>query len=167
MSGDRATDTIEKSILLRAPRARVWRALTDHVEFGQWFGMRVAGPFVAGQPVHATVVGTTADPDVAKAQAQYAGVSFEMRIERIEPERLFAFRWHPGATDPSIDYSQEPTTLVEFTLEDADGGVRLTVVESGFDRIPLARRAAAFAQNEQGWAVVVTLVAKHLAAHAA
>ena len=159
-------DRIEKSILLHAPRARVWRALADHTEFGEWFGMRVAEPFAAGKTVRVTVVGTTVDAEVAKAQQQYAGVTFEMTIDRIEPERLFSFRWHPGAVDPAIDYSKEPTTLVEFTLEEAEGGVRLTVTESGFDRLPIDRRASAFAQNEQGWGIVITLVAKHLAAHA-
>jgi uncharacterized protein YndB with AHSA1/START domain len=161
------TDRIEKTIVLRAARARVWRALTDPKEFGDWFGMRFDDPFVPGGRVRATVVGTTVDPEVAKAQQQHAGVRFEIHIERIEPQRLFSFRWHPGAVDPSIDYSKEPTTLVEFALAEAAGGVQLTVTESGFDRIPLARRAAAFSGNEQGWAVVVTLIDRYLANDAA
>lgn len=161
------TDRIEKSILLRAPRARVWRALTDPKEFGDWFGMRFDDPFVPGGRVRAAIVGTKVDADVAKAQQQHAGVKFEILVERIEPQRLFSFRWHPGAVDPAVDYTQEPTTLVEFMLDEAAGGIRLTVVESGFDRIPLARRAAAFSGNEQGWGIVITLIEKYLADHAA
>jgi uncharacterized protein YndB with AHSA1/START domain len=161
------TDRIEKSIVLRATRARVWRALTDPKEFGDWFGMRFEDPFVPGGRVRGTIVGTTADPEVAKMQETHAGLRFDIVIERIEPQRVFSFRWHPAAVDPAIDYSAEPMTLVEFTLDDAPEGVRLTVAESGFDRIPTSRRAAAFAQNEQGWGIVITLVAKHLAAHAA
>jgi len=161
------TDRIEKSIVLRATRARVWRALTDPTEFGAWFGMRFDDPFVPGQRVRATIVGTTADPEVAKLQAAHAGLRFDLVIDRIEPQRLFSFRWHPGAVDPHVDYSHEPTTLVEFALDEVAEGIRVTVIESGFDRLPLARRAAAFAQNEQGWALVVTLLAKHLAAHGA
>ena len=160
------TDRIEKSIVLRATRARVWRALTDPTEFGDWFGMRFDDPFVPGQRVRTTVVGTKADPEVAKMQETHAGLRFDIFIERVEPQRLFSFRWHPGAVDPKIDYSKEPTTLVEFTLEEIAEGIRLTVSESGFDRIPVARRADAFTQNEQGWGIVVTLVGKHLAAHA-
>ncbi len=161
------TDRIEKSIVLHAPRARVWRALVDPKEFGDWFGMRFDDPFVPGARVRATVVGTTADPEVAKAQQQHAGTAFEIVIDRVEPERLFSFRWHPGAVDPAIDYSKEATTLVEFTLEEVPGGVRLTVTESGFDRIPIERRASAFASNDQGWGIVITLIAKHLVAHGA
>ena len=159
------TDRIEKSIVLRATRARVWRALTDPTEFGEWFGMRFEAPFTPGARVPVVVVGTTVDAAVAAAQRQYAGVRYEIAIERIEPQRLFSFRWHPGATDPTVDYSSEPTTLVQFTLDDVADGVRLTVTESGFDGIPAARRAGAFAENEQGWGLVITLIMKHLAAH--
>ena len=106
------------------------------------------------------------DAEVAKAQQPYAGMPFEMTIDRIEPERLFAFRWHPFAVERGVDYSSEPTTLVVFALEDVANGTMLTVTESGFDRIPLARRAQAFTANEQGWTMVVTLIEKHLA-HAA
>lgn len=162
-----STDRIEKTIVLRAPRARVWRALTDSQEFGDWFGMRFMDPFAPGARVRATVVGTTVDAEIAKAQRQHAGVTFELVIDRIEPERLFSFRWHPGAVDPAVDYSQEPMTLVEFTLEEMPVGTKLTVVESGFDRIPLERRAAAFNGNDQGWGIVVTLIAKYLASHVA
>jgi uncharacterized protein YndB with AHSA1/START domain len=106
---------------------------------------------------------TTVDAEVGNAQKAYEGMKFQIVIEQMEPERLFSFRWHPGAVDPGIDYSAEPMTLVEFTLEEAADGVRLTVTESGFDNIPLARRAKAFAGNEQGWNKVVNLIAKYLA----
>lgn len=157
------TDRIEKQILLRAPRARVWRALTDSEQFGTWFGVKLDGPFAAGQPLKGVIVTTKVDPEVAKAQQPYAGMPFEITVERIEPERLFSFRWHPFAIDRNVDYSHEPTTLVEFTLEDAAEGILLTVTESGFDRIPLSRRAAAFTANEGGWTMVVTLIEKYLA----
>ena len=161
------TDRIEKSIVLKAPRARVWRALTDPKEFGDWFGMRFDGAFVPGARVAATVVGTTVDPDIARAQQQHAGVRFDVFIERVEPERLFSFRWHPGPPNPAADYSNDPPTLVEFTLDEVPEGIRLTVTESGFDRLPAARRAEAFSSNEQGWAIVVGLAAKYLASRGA
>jgi len=156
-------DRIEKKVLLHAPRARVWKALTDAKEFGQWFGVKFDGPFSAGQAISGAIAPTTADPAVAKLQQPYAGMRFDITIDRIEPERFFSFRWHPFAIDPKVDYSTEPTTLVEFTLEDAKDGVLLTVVESGFDRVPLARRAQAFTANEGGWTMQMTLIEKYLA----
>jgi uncharacterized protein YndB with AHSA1/START domain len=158
------SDRIEKTILLRAPRARVWRALTDYREFGEWFGMRCDAPFTPGATVTGVIVPTAVDAAVAQAQEPYRGMAFDLAIEQMEPERLFSFRWHPGPIERGIDYSKEPTTLVTFVLDEAPGGVRLTVTESGFDRIPLARRAAAFTANEEGWSMVMTLVEKHLAA---
>jgi uncharacterized protein YndB with AHSA1/START domain len=157
------TDRIEKKILLRAPRKRVWRALTDSKEFGAWFGMKLDGPFTAGATMRATLVGTTVDAQVAKAQQEFRDMTFELTIERIEPERLFSLRWHPNAVERGVDYSAEPTTLVVFQLEEVADGILLTVTESGFDRIPLARRAKAFTENEKGWGAVVTLIEKHLA----
>jgi uncharacterized protein YndB with AHSA1/START domain len=156
------TDRIEKTILLRAPRNRVWRALSDSAEFGAWFGMRFDAPFTPGAVMRGVMVPTTVNADVAKAQKPYEGTPFEITIERMEPERLFSFRWHPGAIDPTVDYSVEPTTLVVFTLEEVAGGVLLTVTESGFDRIPLARRANAFNQNEQGWTLVVKMFEEYI-----
>lgn len=161
------TDRIQKQVLLRAPRARVWRALTDIAEFGQWFGVKFDAPFAAGAMNRGVIVGTAVDPDIAKAQQQHRDIPFDITVDRIEPERLFSFRWHPAALDRGFDYSAEPTTLVEFTLEDATGGTLLTVTESGFDRLPAARRAQAFASNEQGWAAVMTLIEKYLAHGAA
>jgi uncharacterized protein YndB with AHSA1/START domain len=159
-------DRIERKILLRAPRKRVWRALTDSKEFGSWFGIKVDGPFKAGAVLPATIVGTTVDAEVAKMQQQYRGKPFDIIVEKIEPEELFSFRWHPNAVEPGKDYSVEPTTLVEFVLEDAADGVLLTVTESGFDRLPLARRAKAFKANDGGWTIVVTLIEKYLAQEA-
>jgi|SRR5262245_38064377 len=156
------TDRIEKKVLLRAPRERVWKALTDSQEFGQWFGVKFDGPFRAGQAISGVIAPTRADAAVAKMQEPYAGMRFDITIDRIEPERLFSFRWHPFAIDPAVDYSNEPTTLVVFTLEDAKEGILLTAVESGFDRVPLARRTQAFTANEQGWALQMTLIEKHL-----
>jgi uncharacterized protein YndB with AHSA1/START domain len=158
-----ASDRIEKTILLRAPLARVWRAISDAKEFGSWFGVAFDGPFVAGSRLTGRIVPTRADPEVAKAQEPYAGKTFECSIDRIEPMRLFSFRWHPYAVDPGIDYSKEPTTLVVFELEEAEGGTRLTITESGFDRIPAARRAEAFTRNDQGWTAQTKLLEKHLA----
>ena len=157
------TDRIEKKILLRAPLQRVWRALADSKEFGTWFGVRFDAPFAPGARMHGVLVGTAVDPEIAKAQKKYEGAAFEMTIERMEPERLFSFRWHPNAVEPGVDYSGEPTTLVAFALEEVAGGVMLTVTESGFDRIPLARRAKAFTANEGGWGIMVNIIAKYVA----
>jgi uncharacterized protein YndB with AHSA1/START domain len=136
-----STDRIEKRVVLRAPRSRVWRAISTAEEFGAWFRVNLEGVFAEG----ATVRGKITHPG-------YEHVTLEMRVERIEPERYFSYRWHPNAIDPAVDFSAEPTTLVEFILEDVEGGTAVTIVESGFDRIPLARRAEAFRMNEQGWA---------------
>jgi len=156
------TDVIEKKILLRTPRKRVWRALSDSTEFGSWFGMKFDGPFAPGASMRGTIVPTTVNAEVANAQKEYEGMPFEITIEQVEPERLFSFRWHPFAVERGVDYSAEPTTLVVFALEEVANGVILTVTESGFDRIPLARRAKAFTANEQGWSMVVKLIEEYL-----
>jgi len=158
-----STDRIEKQILLHAPLERVWRAISDSREFGSWFGMRLDGPFVTGARVAGAIAPTTVDPAVAAAQKPYEGTRLELMIERIEPMRIFSFRWHPGAVDPNLDYSREPTTLVVFELEERSDGTLLTITESGFDGIPLARRAAAFEGNEQGWEAQLVLIGKYLA----
>ncbi len=157
------TDRIEKKILLRAPRDRVWRALTNQREFESWFGIQFDHPFRPGAQMRGRLVGTAVDAEVAKAQQQHAGIPFEITVERIDPERLFSFRWHPHAIERGVDYSHEPTTLIEFMLDDAPEGVVLTVTESGFDGIPLERRAKAFSANEQGWGIVVKLIERYLA----
>jgi len=157
-----STDRIEKKVLLRAPRKRVWRALSDSAEFGSWFGMKFDGAFTAGASVRGVLVPTTVNAEVAKAQKEYEGLPFEITIEQVEPERLFSFRWHPYAIERAVDYSHEPTTLIVFALEEVPDGIMLTVTESGFDRIPLARRAKAFTANEQGWGLVVKLIEEYL-----
>ena len=146
-----STDRIEKRVVLRAPRARVWRAITNADEFGTWFRIKLDGAFTAGRAVRGkiTIPG-------------YEHLTVDMLVERIEPERYFAYRWHPYPIDPKIDYSAEPTTLVEFTLEETDGGTAVTIVESGFDRIPLTRRAEAFRMNDQGWAGQIKNLAKYV-----
>lgn len=145
-------DRIEKKILLKAPRSRVWRALTDSKEFGAWFRVHLNGPFVAGK----SVTGNVTFPG-------YEHVKFEAHVERMEPESLFSYRWHPYAVDPKVDYSKEPTTLVEFRLEDAPGGTSLTVVESGFDKLPAHRRDEAFRMNSGGWEQQLQNVRQHVA----
>lgn len=146
-------ERIEKHINLRAPRSRVWRALTDAKEFGAWFGAELAGEFRLNAKVSGRITIKGFDH-----------VRLQLEIERLEPETYFAYRWHPYAVDPDVDYSEEPTTLVEFRLEDqAGGGTSLTVVESGFERIPLARRAKALQMNDGGWARQMENIARHVA----
>jgi uncharacterized protein YndB with AHSA1/START domain len=157
------TDSIEKTVLLRAPRARVWRALSDAKEFGSWFGVRLDGPFAEGAILHGTIVPTTVDAEVAKLQKAHEGLPFDISVERVEKERLLSFRWHPYAVEPGVQYGGEPTTLVVFSLKDVPGGVLLTVRETGFDSIPLARRAKAFGANEQGWGAQMQLIEKYIA----
>lgn len=157
-----STDRVEKKLLLKAPRSRVWRAISDSKEFSHWFGVKFDEPFAPGKSMHGTVVGTAVDEEIYNAQQKHAGLLFECVIDRIEPERLFSFRWHPHAVDRGVDYSAEPMTLVEFTLEEQADGTLLTVTESGFDRIPISRREQAFKANDGGWAAVIGLVEKHL-----
>jgi uncharacterized protein YndB with AHSA1/START domain len=146
-----SSDRIEKVVQLRAPVARVWRALTDAREFGTWFRVRLEGAFAVG----ATVRGRITYPG-------YEHVTMEVQVERMDEPRLFAFRWHPYAVESGVDYSAEPTTLVEFRLDEVAGGTRLTVVESGFDRIPAARRDEAFRMNEGGWAEQLLNIERHV-----
>ena len=124
-----STDRIEKEIVMRAPRSRVWRALTDAREFGRWFRADIKDDFVAGRPARGRIT-----------HPGYEHVAFEVEVDRIEPERLFSFRWHPYAVDPDKDYSKEPATLVVFELDEVPEGTRLRVTESGFDLIPAERR---------------------------
>jgi uncharacterized protein YndB with AHSA1/START domain len=147
-----STDSIEKTIVLRVPRSRVWRALTDSAEFGTWFGVKVEGQFAPG----ARVRGKITHPG-------YEHLTWDITVERMEPERLFSWRWHPYAVEPGVDYSREPTTLVEFELAEVPEGTRLTVVESGFDQVPLARRAQAYRMNEGGWTHQMKAIERHVA----
>jgi uncharacterized protein YndB with AHSA1/START domain len=155
------TDRIEKRVVLRAPLDRVWRAISDAEEFGRWFGVRFDGPFVEGASITAAIVPTTVDEEVAKRQEPHAGAKSTWQIVAIEPQRRFAYRWHPFAIDPDVDYDSEPTTLVEFTLSETDDGVLLTITESGFAAIPQARRSASFQANSEGWAIQTDLVRRY------
>jgi uncharacterized protein YndB with AHSA1/START domain len=155
------TDRIEKRVHLRAPRERVWHALSRSAEFGRWFGMEVDGEFSPNTTVKARMVPTAVDAEVAAAQKPYEGMPVELFVERVEPMRALSFRWHPYPPESADE--AVPTTLVLFELEEADGGgTLLTVSESGFDRIPIERRAKAFAENEGGWEMQTKLIAKYL-----
>jgi uncharacterized protein YndB with AHSA1/START domain len=134
-------DRIEKHIEIAAPVPRVWQALTDSRQFGEWFLVRMEGPFVPGQPI----AGQITHPG-------YEHVRMQIVVQVIEPESRFSFTWHPYAIDPKVDYTNEPSTLIEFRLEAIAGRTLLTVTESGFDRIPAARRAEALRMNDNGWA---------------
>lgn len=148
-----STDRIQKTILLRAPRSKVWRALTDSAQFGQWFGARLEGPFAVGRRTQGpiTIPG-------------YSHLRFEADVEQMEPERVFSYRWQPGG-DPDKDPA-EPTTLVVFELEEVPEGTRLTVTETGFDQLPAARRARAYRDNDNGWAGQMENIRKYLASAA-
>lgn len=157
-----SSDRIEKEVTLRAPLERVWRAIADADEFGRWFGVRFDGPFVEGESVVGVITPTTVDDDVAAAQQPHTGQRDTWHVVAVEPLRRLAFRWHPYGVESGVDHSTEPTTLVEFTLTETDGGVLLRIVESGFDAIPVERRATAFEANNQGWAAQTDLVRKYL-----
>jgi uncharacterized protein YndB with AHSA1/START domain len=135
-----STDQIEKRIELKASIARVWRALTDHKEFGSWFGVNLESSFVAGKPTRGNIT-----------YPGYEHLVMEVVVQKMEKEQLFSFHWHPYAVNPKMDYSKEPPTLVEFKLEKTATGTLLVVTESGFDSIPAARRAEAFRMNSGGW----------------
>ncbi len=142
---------IEKQVLLPHPRARVWRAIATADEFGSWFGARLSGEFLPG----ATARGAIAAPG-------YEHLTLGLQVDRVEPEHVFSFHWHPNAVDPDVDYSQEPRTLVSFTLEEGPEGTRLTIAESGFEDVPADRRAEAFRMNQQGWAEQARRIARYL-----
>ncbi|HEY1951793.1 MAG TPA: SRPBCC family protein [Gemmatimonadaceae bacterium] len=148
-----STDRIEKTVVLRAPRTRVWRAIANSSEFGQWFRVKFDGDFSVGK----TISGKIQIPG-------FDHVPMEMHIESIEPESYFSYRWHPYAIEAGVDYSKEPTTLVEFRLEDAAEGTRLTILESGFDKIPAGRRAEAFRMNDNGWTSQAKAIEKYVSA---
>jgi len=158
-----ATDRIERELLIRAPQERVWRALSDAAEFGDWFGVELDGQFAPGAAMAGRIKPTSADAEVAEIQERHKGKRLTLVVDRMEPTRLFSYRWHPFAIDPTVDYSNEPMTLVTFTLEPKEGGTLVRIVEVGFDSIPLARRADAFEANDEGWALMIDVLAKHLA----
>jgi uncharacterized protein YndB with AHSA1/START domain len=147
-----STDRIERKVLINASLARVWRAVSDAGEFGDWFGVNFKGKtFVAGEHIQGMIT-----------YPGYEHLNMDVQIERIVPEALLSWRWHPAAIDPKVDYSQEPTTLVVFELKEVEGGTMLTVVESGLDRIPLARRADVFRMNSSGWDQQMENIRKHV-----
>ena len=145
-------DHIEKRIELNASVSRVWKALTDHNEFGEWFRVKLDGPFKSGE--------------VSRGHVTYPGyehLKWEATIKAIDPERYFAFTWHPYAVDPKVDYSEEPPTLVEFRLEKIPTGTLLLLTESGFDKIPADRRLEAFRMNDGGWTEQMKNIESHVA----
>lgn len=145
-------DRIEKRIELKAPVSRVWRALTDYREFGEWFRVRIDGPFKPGE--------------VSRGQVTYPGyehLKWEAVVQKMEPERLFSFTWHPAGIDPKRDYSKETPTLVEFKLEMTANGTLLVVTESGFDKVPSDRRLEAFRLNENGWEIQMKNIESYVA----
>jgi uncharacterized protein YndB with AHSA1/START domain len=154
MESNRAENVIEKSIELNAPVSRVWQALTDHRQFGEWFRVHLDAPFQPGQPStgHITHPG-------------YEHVRWEAVIQKLEPEHTFSFTWHPYAIDPAVDYSHETPTLVEFTLSPTNTGTLLRVTESGFENIPAARRPKAFLMNDGGWAAQMRNIEAYVAQH--
>ena len=146
-----ATQSIKKSILLRAPRSRVWRAISDAREFGAWFRVQLEGEFMVGQMIHGRIT-----------YPGYEHLTMEMLVEAMEPEVYCAFRWHPYAVDAGVDFSAEPTTLVEFRLAEVKGGTLLTLEESGYEHIPAARRDEAFRMNDGGWTEQMTNIERHV-----
>ncbi len=145
------TNRIERSVDLKAPLAKVWRALTNHEEFGKWFGCKLEGPFVVGK----TTAGKITYPGFEHLQ-------WAVDVKSMEPEKLFSFTWHPYAIDPEVDYSQETPTLVEFKLEATNSGTHLVVIESGFDKIPESRRLEAFRMDQEGWIEQMENLAKYV-----
>lgn len=145
------SDFIEKQINLKAPVSRVWKALTDHEQFGEWFGVKLDGPFLEGELSHGHIT-----------YPGFEHLRWESRTVRIEPESCFSISWHPYAIDPDADYSQETPTLVEFRLKEKDGGTLLTVRESGFDKLPPERRSEAFRMNDKGWGIQMQNIAEYV-----
>ena len=148
-----STDRIERKMLLKAPRKRVWQALSNAEEFGSWFGVKLQGKtFAPGQRTQGQIT-----------YPGYEYITFDVVVERMEPERLISWRWHPAPVEKGVDYSSEPTTLVVFELKDVEGGTQLSVVESGFDKVPPHRRMEAFRQNSEGWDGQMKNIEKHVA----
>jgi len=165
-------DKIEKRVSLRAPISRVWRAITEAKEFGRWFGVNLDGDFVAGNAIMGTFSKLPSEADIMEHQRRLGLPASKVRmpdkslvfctVERIEAQHYFSFRWVPYGIDAEIDPRTEPTTLVEFRLEEAPGGTVLTIVESGFDRVPAHRRERAFRMNDGGWTIQAENIKKHV-----
>jgi uncharacterized protein YndB with AHSA1/START domain len=167
-------DRIEKRVSLRAPVSRVWQAITSSKEFGRWFGIKLDGEFAPGKTVKGTFDEGLNEAAIAEYQKKLGLPPSRVRlpekdavfctVERVEPERYFSFRWIPYGVDAEVDPKTEPTTLVEFRLEDAPDGTLLTIVESGFERVPARRRERAFRMNEGGWAAQAETLKKYVEA---
>ncbi|MEO8201435.1 MAG: SRPBCC family protein [Gemmatimonadota bacterium] len=145
-----STDRIEKQVLINAPKSRVWRALTNATEFGQWFQVKLEGTFEVGRSVKGRIT-----------HPGYEHITMEWTVVRMDAENFFSYRWHPHAIDPSVDYTAEPTTLVEFRLTETPEGTLLTIVESGFDKLPISRREEAFRGNDGGWSGQIKNIRRH------
>src|SRR5438876_3990077 len=152
MNNQKEQNKIEKRIELKAPLARVWQALTDYREFGEWFHVKLEEPFAAGRPARGYLT-----------YPGYENLKWEAVVQKMEPERFFSFTWHPYAIDPKMDYSKETPTLVEFRLEKTTNGTLLLLLESGFDKIPSDRRLEAFRMNDGGWTEQMKNIEKHVA----
>ncbi len=170
MSAPTPSDRIEKVVTLNAPVSRVWRAVADSAEFGRWFGVTLGGPFVEGRALRGTFTGELPVDAIASQQRALGLPPSPVRtppavfctVERVEPERALAFRWIPYGIDAAVDPAHEPTTLVEFRLEAVPEGTRLTITESGFDKVPEHRRRRAFLMNDAGWAEQAKNIARHV-----
>lgn len=150
-----STDRIERQIFIKAPRSKVWHAISHAESFGDWFMVSLKGKrFVAGEAIEGQIT-----------YPGYEHITWRVVVERIEPERLFSFRWHPYAIDPNVDYSHEPTTLVVFELEEIRDGTLLRLTESGFDKIPASCHAEAFRMNSNGWDGQMVNIEKYVDSH--
>jgi uncharacterized protein YndB with AHSA1/START domain len=147
-------DRIERSLIIAAPRERVWNALTDSHKFSEWFNVKLDGMFEPGETIQGSVL-----------EKDFEGLRFQMEIGQMDTERLFSWRWHPAPVNPKVDYSREPTTLVEFKLDDAPAGTRLSLVESGFTGLPAERRDAAYRMNYEGWGIQMNRIDEYVRTH--
>lgn len=157
------SNEIRKEIVLKAPLNKVWAAISHADQFGQWFGVRFEGPFKAGEKLKGVIVPTTVNDEVAAMQKPYEGTPFEIVVGEITPQTRFSFYWHPYGVEKDYDYSQEPMILCTFSLAEVPEGVRLVITETGFENIPLERRAKAFTANDGGWAAQTKLIEAYLA----
>ena len=166
------SDRIEKRVTLRAPVSTVWQAITDARKFSAWFGVSLQGDFAVGKEIRGSFGGEINETAIQEFQKKAGIPPSRIRmpeknavfctVERIEPEHYFSFRWIPYGIDAEADPKNEPTTLVEFRLEKAAEGTLLTIVESGFDRVPAHRRERAFRMNDGGWAAQAENIKKHV-----
>lgn len=157
------TDRIEKTLLLRAPLARVWQAISDAAHFGAWFGLRTGGPFVPGSKLRCRIVPTSVDPEVAEQQKQHEGVAFHIWVREMVPEQRFSFEWLPADIETGGDEETAPKTLVTFELAQEDDGVRLRITESGFNQLSPGQRSDAFTRNDEGWTLQLRNIEGYLA----